>query len=122
MDGLFADSAGARRRRIDRMALALDPLHTRCLARYETALRERNRLLETGAEAAWLDAVEAQAGEHGERPAQGRAQLVQRLGDALSARPDRPSPRPPLTYRPGGRTHRPAVARATAGRGRGGDG
>lgn len=110
MDGLFADSAGARRRRIDRMALALDPLHTRCLARYETALRERNRLLETGAEAAWLDAVEAQAGEHGERLAQGRAQLVQRLGDALSALPDRPFARPLLTYRPGGPTERQALA------------
>lgn len=110
MDGLFADSAGARRRRIDRMALALDPLHTRCLARYEAALRERNRLLETGAEAAWLDAVEAQAGEHGERLAQGRAGLVQRLGDALSALPDRPFARPLLTYRPGGPTGRQALA------------
>src|SRR5204862_1297542 len=45
MDGLFADSAGARRRYMDRLTVALDPAHARHAARFENALRERNRLL-----------------------------------------------------------------------------
>ncbi|QYU70043.1 AAA family ATPase [Leptolyngbya sp. 15MV] len=45
MDGLFTDSAGARRRFLDRMTLALEPGHAHHTARYEAALRERNRLL-----------------------------------------------------------------------------
>ncbi|MDZ4306703.1 AAA family ATPase, partial [Allopontixanthobacter sp.] len=66
MDRLFADSAGARRRFMDRMALALDPAHARHAARYENALRERNRLLgdDRPPEAAWLDGIEAQMAQH----------------------------------------------------------
>ncbi len=45
MDRLFSDSAGARRRYMDRLALALDPAHAQRASRYEAALRERNRLL-----------------------------------------------------------------------------
>ncbi|MEE4200181.1 DNA replication/repair protein RecF [Erythrobacter sp.] len=102
MDGLFTDSAGARRRFVDRMALAIDPAHARSVTRLEGALRERNRLLELGAEARWLDAVEAQAGEHGASVAATRAQLVAMLSDELSALPAQPFARPALTYRPGG--------------------
>ena len=39
MDRLFADSASARRRYMDRLAIALDPVHARHAARYEAALR-----------------------------------------------------------------------------------
>lgn len=102
MDGLFMDSAGARRRYIDRMALAIDPHHARHVARYEAALRERNKLLETGADSTWLDAIENQAGEHGERVASGRKALVAALSEELSALPDQPFAKPLLTYRPGG--------------------
>ncbi len=38
MDGLFTDSAGARRRFIDRMALAIAPDHARRVAQFEAAL------------------------------------------------------------------------------------
>ncbi len=64
MDRLFADSAGARRRYMDRLTLALDPAHARRAARYEAALRERNRILSHAAEPdpRWLDAIEAAAG------------------------------------------------------------
>jgi DNA replication and repair protein RecF len=57
MDGLFTDSASARRRYMDRLALALDPAHARAASRYEAALRERNRLLADAAEPdrQWLD-------------------------------------------------------------------
>src|SRR5690606_32234449 len=67
MDGLFADSGSARRRYLDRLALALDPGHARVASRYEAALRERNRLLADDAEPdpAWLDSIEAQMAEAG---------------------------------------------------------
>jgi DNA replication and repair protein RecF len=102
MDGLFTDSAGARRRFIDRMALAIAPDHARRVNALETALRERGRLLENGGDARWLDAVEAQAAEHGAVIAATRADLVGRLKDELSALPPEPFARPSLAYRPGG--------------------
>ena len=102
MDRLFMDSAGARRRHIDRMALAIDPTHASSVSRLEAALRERNKLLETGGDSTWLDAIEAQVAEHGERVAAGRAALIAALSEELSALPEQPFARPLLTYRPGG--------------------
>ena len=102
MDGLFTDSAGARRRFMDRMALAIAPDHARRVNALEAALRERGRLLENGGDARWLDAIEAQAAEHGAAIAATRAELVARLADELSALPPEPFARPSLTYRPGG--------------------
>jgi len=104
MDGLFTDSAGARRRFVDRMALAIEPGHARSVNQLETALRERNKLLEERGDARWLDAIEAQAAQHGSVVAATRAQLVARLSDELSALPAEPFARPILTYRPGGPT------------------
>ncbi len=109
MDGLFTDSAGARRRFVDRMALAIAPDHARRVSALETALRERGRLLETRAEARWLDAVEAQAAGHGAAVAMVRAELVARLADELSALPPEPFARPAITYRPGGPTDETAL-------------
>lgn len=102
MDGLFTDSAGARRRFMDRMALAIAPDHARRVNALETALRERGRLLENRGDPRWLDAVEAQAADHGAAVARTRAELVLRLADELSALPPEPFARPALTYRPGG--------------------
>ena len=81
MDGLFTDSAGARRRYMDRLALALDPSHARHAARYEAALRERNRLLAGPGDPdpAWLDGIEAQLAETGSALAAGRRRLIERL-------------------------------------------
>lgn len=110
MDGLFTDSAGARRRYLDRMALALEPAHAHNVSRFEGALRERNKLLETGAEATWLDAIEAQAAEYGALVAAGRSDVVARLSDELSTLPDEPFARPILTYRAGGPTDRQDLA------------
>lgn len=104
MDGLFTDSAGARRRFMDRMALAIDPTHARSTSRLETALRERNKLLDTSADDRWIDAIEAQLAEHGAVVAAGRARLVAALDDELSTLPPAPFARPLLTYRPGGPT------------------
>ncbi|MEM7664823.1 MAG: DNA replication/repair protein RecF [Pseudomonadota bacterium] len=104
MDGLFTDSAGARRRFIDRMALAIEPGHAKNVSSLENALRERNKLLETGGDARWLDAIEAQAAQHGAVMAATRSRLVALLADELSALPPEPFARPILTYRPGGPT------------------
>ncbi|HSG33920.1 MAG TPA: DNA replication/repair protein RecF [Sphingomonadaceae bacterium] len=114
MDGLFADSAGARRHYMDRLALALEPAHARRASRYEAALRERNRLLadEREPEPQWLDAVEAQLAEAGEALAAGRATLVERLTAELASLPDAPFARPALAYVPGGPLERGELAEA----------
>lgn len=102
MDGLFMDSAGARRRYMDRLALALEPAHARHVSRYEAALRERNKLLEESRDATWIDAIEAQLAEHGTAVTAGRMKLVTTLAEELTALPDTPFAKPILTYRPGG--------------------
>jgi DNA replication and repair protein RecF len=104
MDALFADGAGARRRYMDRLALALDPAHARHASRYDAALRERNRLLAGEAEPdpLWLASLEAQLAEAGAFLAQGRAALLERLSAALVALPEGPFARPVLEYVPGG--------------------
>ena len=104
MDRLFAEGAGARRRFLDRLVLAVEPGHAKAAARLEGALRERNRLLAEPAEPepAWLDAIEAQIAEAGAPVAAARGVLVERLDTALSALPDSPFARPSLAYLPGG--------------------
>lgn len=104
MDGLFTDSAGARRRWLDRMAVALDATHARHAARYEAALRERNRLLsaEAAPDPLWLDGIEAQMAEAGAALAAGRAALVEVLVSELAALPAKPFARPELAFHSGG--------------------
>jgi DNA replication and repair protein RecF len=98
MDRLFADTASARRRFLDRMALALFPDHGRHASRYEAAMRARNRLL-AGPEPAdphWLSALEAQMAEHGAALADGRRRLVMALGARLDEAPRGAFPRASL--------------------------
>src|SRR5215211_595336 len=45
MDGLFTGPAGDRRRFLDRLVTTLIPGHSATVADYETALRQRNKLL-----------------------------------------------------------------------------
>ncbi len=121
MDRLFADSAGARRRWLDRMVLAKEPLHARNAARLDNALRERNRLLAEASEPdpAWLDAIEAQIAEAGSMVAAARARLVEQLHQALTALPDHPFARPALAYQAGGPLDEAELRQALAsGRGR----
>lgn len=116
MDRLFAEGAGARRRFLDRLALALEPGHARNAARLEAALRERNRLLAEASEPdpAWLDAIEAQLAEAGVAVAQARARLVDALAQELAALPDAPFARPELDYLPGGPSEPEELAAALA--------
>jgi len=100
MDRLFAEGASARRRFVDRLVLTGDPGHARLATRYETALRERNRLLSEPAEPdpVWLDALEAQLAEAGAAIAAARRALVDRLDAAIAAEPEGPFARPLLAY------------------------
>ena len=86
MDRLFADSAGNRRRFLDRLTLALEPAHATHAARYEAAMRARNKLLAEpeGADPSWLAALEAGMAEHGGAVAQARARTVAELSEALA--------------------------------------
>ncbi len=114
MDRLFTDSAGARRRFMDRMALAIDPSHARHATRYENALRERNRLLsdDRPPEPAWLDGIEAQLADHGAMLAQGRTRLVDALCKEIATFPPEPFARPALSYAAGGPIERDVLAEA----------
>lgn len=98
MDRLFMDSPGGRRRFLDRLTLALHPQHAVRSARYEAAMRARNRLLSDlpSADPAWLTALEAQMDEHGTALSAARVDLVDRLSAELAHQPDHPFARPLL--------------------------
>jgi DNA replication and repair protein RecF len=65
MDGLFSGPAGERRRFLDRLVMTLVPAHSASLRDFESAMRQRNRLLEEDADPAWITALEAQMAQHG---------------------------------------------------------
>jgi len=112
MDRLFSEGAGARRRFLDRLVLALEPGHAKNAARMENALRERNRLLGETMEPdpAWLDALESQLAEAGALVAQARARLLTALSERLALLPEAPFARPELAYQPGGPLDAAALA------------
>ncbi|WP_375290241.1 DNA replication/repair protein RecF [Qipengyuania sp.] len=114
MDGLFTASAGERRRYLDRLALGLEPRHASKVARYEAALRERNRLLSDQAppDPQWMDAIETQMAQAGGDLAEGRSALVDVLMGEIVRHGEESFPRPALTYRPGGPTGHEELSQA----------
>ncbi len=89
MDRLFSGSAGERRRFLDRLVLALEPGHAHFSARYEAAMRARNKLLgDQPWDEDWLKALEAQMAEHGAEVSAARARTVADLSQAIDAGPD----------------------------------
>jgi len=98
MDRLFLESAGGRRRFLDRLVLALRPSHAHHATRYEAAMRSRNNLLadEAPADPAWLAALEAQMAEHGAQLDAGRRDVVAALSAHLGTLSDGPFARPAL--------------------------
>jgi DNA replication and repair protein RecF len=93
MDRLFTDAPGGRRRFLDRLVYGLDPHHAGRLSAYETALRQRARLLRDGVtDGAWFAALEDTMASHGVAIAAARRDLVGRLGRAL-AEAEGPFPR-----------------------------
>jgi DNA replication and repair protein RecF len=90
MDGLFDDAASARRRYLDRLVTGIDAGHAMRVAAYETAMRERSRLLrgEVSATQAdldgWLDALEAEMSAAAVAIAASRREAVEALNLALA--------------------------------------
>jgi DNA replication and repair protein RecF len=87
MDRLFIESASGRRRFLDRLVLGFDAGHARAATRYETAMRERARLLKYGPrDPAWLDGLENEMAEAGVMIAAARDTTIMRLGSVLAER------------------------------------
>jgi DNA replication and repair protein RecF len=64
MDGLFTGPAGDRRRFLDRLVTTLVPTHSAAVSSYDSATRQRNKLLEDNADPRWLSALEAEMAAH----------------------------------------------------------
>lgn len=97
MDGLFTGSPGERRRFLDRLIQSLDPGYRAWVSRFERAMRQRNKLLETGETAAALyEGLELQMAETGVAMAAARLDTVTRLSGMMApgdeAAPDLPFP------------------------------
>lgn len=99
MDRLFVETAGNRRRFLDRLVLALDPRHAQHSNRYDAALRARGKLLADMATAdrQWLASLEAQLAEHGAAMDAARQRTLAALSAELAGQPDAPFARPLLT-------------------------
>ncbi len=98
MDRLFVETAGNRRRFLDRLVLALDPGHAQHGTRYEAAMRARTKLLADlpAADPQWLASLEAQLAEHGAAIDMARQAALAALADELAGQPDAPFARPLL--------------------------
>lgn len=89
MDRLFTGSPGDRRRFLDRLTLALEPAHAHHAARYEAAMRARNKLLaEERWDETWLASLETQMEEHGDELSSARARTIKALQQAAGAERD----------------------------------
>jgi DNA replication and repair protein RecF len=89
MDGLFSGAAADRRRFLDRLVLAIDPLHGQRSLDFERAMKGRNRLFEEGrTDERWYDAIETQLAEYGTAIAAARAELVRLLAGMMERLPD----------------------------------
>ncbi|MEL6753232.1 MAG: DNA replication/repair protein RecF [Pseudomonadota bacterium] len=98
MDSVFRGSASDRRRFFDRQVMAHIPAHGPAAARYERAMRERNALLERPhVDPGWADAIEARMAEAGAEMAIGRALVLERLQEAVNARPEGAFPKADLS-------------------------
>jgi DNA replication and repair protein RecF len=97
MDRLFVEGASGRRRFLDRLVLALRPGHAAHAARYEGAMRARNKLLaEERPDQAWLAALEARMAEHGAALSEARAATVAALAERIASAPEGPFARASL--------------------------
>jgi len=99
MDRLFLDSASHRRRFLDRLVFTFDPGHSGRVTRYENAMRQRSKLLQSGQnkgrapDPAWLSALEAQMAETGVAIAAARLDFAERLQAACERGVDQHFPK-----------------------------
>jgi len=92
MDRLFTDSAGGRRRFLDRLVVALEPAHAREIAAFEAAAAQRNRLLAENPDPAWLAGLEDACARHAVAATATRVTLLARLNATLAAGAAEPFP------------------------------
>lgn len=87
MEGLFTGPASDRRKFLDRLTSACNPSHRSLLARFDLAMRQRNRLLESGASNARIFAsYERQMAETGVAIAAARVETIDRLDVLIETR------------------------------------
>jgi DNA replication and repair protein RecF len=79
MDGLFLADASDRRKFFDRLLYVHQPSFAKHLARYDHALRERNRLLKTPNTQSWRQALTPTLVQEGVAIAAARVDFAQRL-------------------------------------------
>ncbi len=83
MDRLFLESASLRRKFIDRLVYALDPVHSERVHRYEHHMRERAHLLREGHyDPLWVSTLERYLAEDGVAIVVARHQVVKSLREA----------------------------------------
>jgi len=84
MDRLFVEGSSQRRRFLDRLVFAFDALHSKRVNRYNHALRERKKLLQSWTQdTSWLNAIENSLAELGVAIALTRQDLIRRLSPII---------------------------------------
>ncbi len=93
MDRLFTESAGGRRRFLDRLVVALETGHAREVAGFEAASAQRNRLLALGgADPDWLGGLEDAMARHAVAVTAARNSLILQLNTAVAGGAAAPFP------------------------------
>lgn len=86
MDGVFTGPAADRRKMLDRMVLAIEPLHGRHSVEFEKAMRSRNRLIVDDVnDTAWFAALEHEMGTHGAAIVNARHRFVTALNNMAAS-------------------------------------
>lgn len=99
MEQIFLEGTSEARKFLDRLVYSFDAQHASHVNIYEQAMRERNRLLETGGgDAAWLDALEQSMAERAACIAAARLLAVQHINHAVGES-GLSFPKPVLTVR-----------------------
>lgn len=97
MDRIFVDGPSGRRRFLDRLVFGFDAAHSGRVSAYESAMRQRARLLRDGVgDDVWLGVLESTMAERGIAIAAARREITDRLNRAC-ALTDGPFPQATLT-------------------------
>jgi len=93
MDQLFLEGSSGRRKFIDRLVYAIDPLHAERLHRYDHHMKERAHLLREGRyDPAWVSTLERKLAEDGVAITVARQELAEYLENAQHTEKDYPFP------------------------------
>ncbi len=85
MEQIFLEGTSEARKFLDRLVYSFDAEHATCVNAYESAMRERNRLLAAGnADSAWLDALEHTMAEKAASISAARLLTVQHINHAVA--------------------------------------